>query len=59
MRRYTALVLPAETGQTPSRCVRSTTITLDTYSHAIPGLQRDAAEKVAALIPGALVTMTP
>jgi hypothetical protein len=28
------------------------TITLDTYSHAIPGLQRDAAEKVAALIPG-------
>jgi integrase len=30
----------------------SVTITLDTYSHAIPGLQRDAAEKVAALIPG-------
>jgi len=30
----------------------SITITLDTYSHAIPGLQRDAAEKVAALIPG-------
>lgn len=29
----------------------SVTITLDTYSHAIPGLQRDAAEKVAALIP--------
>jgi hypothetical protein len=27
-------------------------ITLDTYSHAIPALQRDAAEKVAALIPG-------
>jgi hypothetical protein len=30
----------------------SVTITLDTYSHAIPGLQRDAAERVAALIPG-------
>jgi integrase len=30
----------------------SVTITLDTYSHAISGLQRDAAEKVAALIPG-------
>ena len=30
----------------------SVIITLDTYSHAIPGLQRDAAEKVAALIPG-------
>lgn len=30
----------------------SVTITLDTYSHAIPGLQRDAAEKIAALIPG-------
>jgi integrase len=30
----------------------SVTITLDTYSHAIPGLQRDAAELVAALIPG-------
>jgi len=30
----------------------SVTITLDTDSHAIPGLQRDAAEKVAALIPG-------
>jgi integrase len=30
----------------------SVTITLDTYSHAIPGLQRDAAEQVAALIPG-------
>jgi integrase len=30
----------------------SVVITLDTYSHAIPGLQRDAAEKVAALIPG-------
>jgi integrase len=30
----------------------SVTITLDTYSHAIPGRQRDAAEKVAALIPG-------
>jgi integrase len=29
----------------------SVTITLDTYSHAIPGLQRDAAERVAALIP--------
>ena len=27
----------------------SVTITLDTYSHAIPGLQRDAAERVAAL----------
>ena len=31
---------------------RLVSITLDTYSHAIPGLQRDAAEKVAALIPG-------
>ena len=30
----------------------SVTITLDTYSHAIPGLQRDAAERLAALIPG-------
>lgn len=30
----------------------SVVITLDTYAHAIPGLQRDAAEKVAALIPG-------
>jgi integrase len=30
----------------------SVTVTLDTYSHAIPGLQRDAAERVAALIPG-------
>ena len=30
----------------------SVMITLDTYSHAIPGLQRDAAERVAALIPG-------
>ena len=30
----------------------SVTITLDVYSHAIPGLQRDAAAKVAALIPG-------
>jgi integrase len=30
----------------------SITITLDTYSYAIPGLQRDAAERVAALIPG-------
>ena len=30
----------------------SVMITLDNYSHAIPGLQRDAAEKVAALIPG-------
>jgi integrase len=30
----------------------SVTITLGTYSHAIPGLQRDAAERVAALIPG-------
>jgi integrase len=30
----------------------SVVITLDTYSHAIPGLQRDAAERVAALIPG-------
>jgi integrase len=30
----------------------SVTITLDTYSHTIPGLQRDAAERVAALIPG-------
>jgi integrase len=30
----------------------SITITLDTYPHAIPGLQRHAAERVAALIPG-------
>jgi integrase len=30
----------------------SVTITLDTYSHAIPGLQKDAADKVAALIRG-------
>jgi integrase len=30
----------------------SVVIKLDTYSHAIPGLQRDAAERVAALIPG-------
>jgi hypothetical protein len=30
----------------------SITIALNTYSHAIPGLQRDAAERVAALIPG-------
>ena len=29
------------------------TITLDTYSHAIPALQEDAASKVAALVFGA------
>jgi integrase len=30
----------------------SVSITLDVYSHHVPGLQREAAEKVAALIPG-------
>jgi integrase len=30
----------------------SIAITLDTYSHAIPGMQEDAAAQVAALVDG-------
>ena len=33
----------------------SVTMTLDLYSHAVPGMQADAASKIAALVDGAVV----